>query len=154
MIGPFENQYRFLSNFSLSEIHYDGIFYSTVEHAFQAAKSMKYEEKICVAKLATPGEAKKYGKKVQLRPDWNEVKVYIMWDLVKKKFECEKLRQMLLDTGDEELVEVNSWNDCFWGVCEGKGENYLGRILMHIRREIKSGSHFEFSGLQPLLPIK
>ena len=152
MIDIFKNNFEFLSNFYLHEICYDGIFYPSNEHAYQASKSQNYSERIEISKIDSPGQAKKAGKKVKLRPDWEEAKVYIMWDLVKKKFEDKELKKKLLDTKDEELIEGNHWGDCFWGICNGKGENYLGRILMHVRKELKQG--FEFSGLQPNLPIK
>jgi len=63
-----------------------------------------------------------------------------MLDLVRKKFENPLLRAMLLATEDAVLVEGNTWNDTFWGVCRGRGENWLGRILMQVREECRQQS--------------
>jgi ribA/ribD-fused uncharacterized protein len=136
-IDQFTGDYDFLSNFHPSPIEVDGIVYSTVEHAFQAAKTFDLEEKQAVAQAATPGIAKRKGRKVQLRPDWEQVKVGIMEELVRLKFTTyPDLGEQLLATGDAELVEGNNWNDTFWGVCRGKGRNALGKILMKVRSEL------------------
>ena len=140
-IDRFTGDYDFLSNFHPSPIEVDGVTYPTVEHAFQAAKTSIPEEKQAVAAATTPGSAKRLGRKVQLRPDWEEVKVGIMEDLVRLKFTTHAdLRAQLLATGDAELVEGNNWNDRFWGVCKGSGQNHLGKLLMKIRAELRSKS--------------
>lgn len=90
-----------------------------------------------IREAATPGQAKKLGQGVSLRPDWESVKVDLMRTFVRKKFENPFLRPLLLATGDAELVEGNTWNDTFWGVCRGRGQNWLGRILMEVRDEIR-----------------
>ena len=108
--------------------------------AFQAAKTFDPDEKLAVAQATTPGSAKRLGGKVQLRPDWEQVKVGLMEDLVRLKFTTHAdLRAKLLATGDAELVEGNNWNDRFWGVCRGKGRNELGKILMKVRSELAQG---------------
>jgi ribA/ribD-fused uncharacterized protein len=136
-IDQFTGDYDFLSNFHPSPIEVDGIVYSTVEHAFQAAKTFDLEEKQAVAQAATPGIAKRKGRKVQLRPDWEQVKVGIMEELVRLKFTTHATqREQLLATGDAELVEGNTWKDTFWGVCRGKGRNALGKILMKVRSDL------------------
>lgn len=74
---------------------------------------------------------------MQLRPDWEEAKVGIMEELVRLKFTAHAdLRARLLATGDAELIEGNNWNDRFWGVCRGQGQNQLGLILMKVRSEL------------------
>ena len=86
-----------------------------------------------------PAEAKSRGRQITLRPDWEEVKLGIMEEIVRVKFtQNHALRQQLLDTGDRELREGNNWHDTFWGVDlrTGKGENHLGKILMKIRSEL------------------
>jgi hypothetical protein len=139
-IDRFTGDYDFLSNFHPSPIDVDGILYPTVEHAFQAAKTSIPEEKQALAETATPGSAKRLGRKVQLRSDWEQVKVGIMEELVRLKFTTHPdLREQLLATGDAELVEGNNWNDRFWGVCRGKGQNQLGKILMKVRSELSQG---------------
>jgi ribA/ribD-fused uncharacterized protein len=136
-IDRFTGDYDFLSNFFPSPIEVDGIVYPTVENAFQAAKTYDPEEKQAVAAAPTPGSAKRLGRKVQLRPDWEEVKVGIMEDLVRLKFTTHAdLRDTLLDTGDAELIEGNTWKDTFWGVCRGQGRNELGQILMKVRAKL------------------
>ena len=139
-IDRFTGDHDFLSNFHPSPIEVDGILYPTVEHAFQAAKTSIPEEKQALAETATPGSAKHKGRKVQLRSDWEEVKVGIMEELVRLKFTTHgDLRAKLLAMGDAELVEGNNWNDRFWGVCRGKGQNQLGKILMKVRSELSQG---------------
>ncbi len=142
MIEEFRGEYRWLSNFHLVNIHYQGIDYPSTEHAYQAAKTLELEDKIYIShSVKTPGEAKKIGMTLDLREDWDEIKLKVMEDITRLKFKNPELRQKLLDTGDQELVEGNTWNDVFWGVCRGVGQNHLGKILMRIRSEIKeSGS--------------
>lgn len=134
MISAFRGRYDFLSNF------YPG-GRRTVEHHFQAAKCVNPEEAARILGAATPGEAKKLGRRVNLRPDWEAVKLVIMKELVRQKFtESHELTQKLLDTGDHELYEGNWWGDRFWGVdSRGEGENHLGKILMEVRAELKAG---------------
>ena len=138
MIGPFKCQYEFLSNFYPSRIFYDGFMYPTVEHAFQASKTMDYDIRKSIALAQTPNIAKKMGRKIVLRPYWSDIKVFIMADLVSKKFAIPELQIKLLETGNEELIEINWWNDVFWGFCNGVGENNLGKILMQIRSNLRN----------------
>jgi N-glycosidase YbiA len=139
-VERFTGDHDFLSNFQPSPIEVDGILFPTVEHAFQAAKTFDPVEKQAVAAATTPGTAKRLGRKVQLRPDWKQVKVGIMEDLVRLKFTTHAdLREQLLATGDAELVEGNNWNDRFWGVCRGNGQNQLGLILMKVRSALAQG---------------
>lgn len=139
MISSFSGQYAFLSNFAPVEIEYEGLTYSTVEHAFQAAKTHAVEDRLKIAAAVKPGQAKRLGRKVILRSDWEDVKVPIMTDLVRAKFAAEPLYAMgLLDTGDAYLMEGNMWHDNFWGSCtcarcEHPGANHLGIILMQVR---------------------
>ena len=139
----FENEFEFLSNFSKSEIILDGIIYPTVEHFFQAMKTKDPIRRAEIAAAPTPGKAKRLGRHVQLRSDWEEVKVDVMRQGLRLKFQDPKLRTMLLATGDKELVEGNTWHDRTWGrcICEkcgGQGENLLGQLLMELREEIRN----------------
>jgi hypothetical protein len=88
-----------------------------------------------IRRAGKPGEAKRRGRRATIRPDWEEVKLDVMEDLLRQKFVG--LARALVMTGDEELVEGNTWGDRFWGVCQGAGENHLGRLLMKIRSELK-----------------
>ena len=139
MISSFRDEYFFLSNFYPVEIKLDGIVYPNAETAFQAQKTLDVEERRKFSMLKNPVQAKRLGRKVKLRDDWEEVKLDIMTEVVSQKFlQHPHLIEMLLQTGDEELVEGNKWGDRFWGVCKDKGENHLGKILMKIRDAYKS----------------
>lgn len=139
MISSFRDEYFFLSNFYPVEIKLDGIVYPNAESAFQAQKTLDVEERRKFSMLKNPVQAKRLGRKVKLRDDWEKVKLDIMTEIVSQKFlQHPHLIEMLLQTGDEELVEGNKWGDRFWGVCKGKGENHLGKILMKIRDAYKS----------------
>lgn len=141
MIDRFFGKYRFLSNFYPCEMSLGiGEFtFPTLEHAYQASKSRDIEYRKRILACKTPGEAKKIGKLVKIRDGWDDDKLWIMETLLRRKFEKEPFRQWLLDTGDEELIEGNTWGDTFWGVCNGKGENHLGKLLMKVRKEWVSG---------------
>jgi len=70
-------------------------------------------------------------------PEYFTVKVKLMFELVLEKFKQNpELKQKLLETGNQELIEGNTWNDTFWGVCNGQGQNWLGKILMLVRSEL------------------
>jgi ribA/ribD-fused uncharacterized protein len=138
-IKGFRDSYRFLSNFWYVDIKYGDVTFPTTEHAYQAAKSNDPLDWYIILSCRTPGEAKMKGKSLPIRPDWDEIKLDVMYQINVKKYEDDILRQKLLDTGDADLVEENSWGDVFWGMCNGKGENHLGKTLMRIREEIRLG---------------
>lgn len=137
----FENEFEFLSNFSKSEIILDGIIYPTVEHFFQAMKTEDPIQRAEIAAAPTPGKAKRLGRKVQLRSDWEEVKEQIMENGLRLKFADPELKAKLLATGDKYLEEGNTWHDNYWGVCycidcqDIMGKNHLGKLLMKLRTE-------------------
>lgn len=133
IIDKFDGEYRFLSNFYPSVVHFQGRQFPTVEHAYQAAKSFLPEDWDKVLAAATPGAAKRLGRRLTLRGDWDQMKLGFMFRFVQEKFSDDKLCALLLGTGDAVLVEGNTWNDTFWGVCNSKGENWLGRVLMIVR---------------------
>lgn len=137
-VRGFIDEYAFLSNFHPCLIEYEGIEYPSTEHAYQAAKTLDCGERESIAVLATPGQSKRAGRRVTLRDDWEEVKVSVMRDLLIKKFSQLELGKKLIDTDDMYLEETNWWGDCFWGVCNGRGQNHLGRLLMLVRDEIKA----------------
>ena len=137
-IDSFTGEYRFLSNFWLCDIWYEGKLYKSVEHAYQAAKCTNENDKDDIRKVPKPSMAKNLGKHIDLRPDWESIKLNVMMELVTNKFIThEALKQKLLLTGDAELIEGNYWDDTFWGICNGKGENWLGEILMSVRGDMK-----------------
>ena len=141
MIDRFKGKYDFLSNFFSCLVEYDGELYPSVEHAFQAAKTLDRENREYISLTETAKEARSVGRRMKgIREDWDEVKLGIMEELVRYKFShYSDLKEKLLKTGDDILVEGNTWNDTYWGVCKGVGENHLGKILMKVREELRSG---------------
>lgn len=143
MIIEFEEKYAFLSNFYPSPFTHDGIEYPTVEHFFQAAKTLDIQERKAIAAAKTPGLAKRMGRSVQLRPDWEKVKAYYMELGLRLKFANKDLAEKLLATGDEELIEGNWWHDNIWGSCmcdkciNVPGRNMLGMLLMDLRKKLR-----------------
>ncbi|HEY4347497.1 MAG TPA: NADAR family protein [Gaiellaceae bacterium] len=144
-IDSFRGEFFFLSNFYVEQ---DG---STVEHRFQAAKTTDSEAARLIAFAPTPSAAKarggrsgmetlsvELGRTIELRPDWEEIKVGVMRGLLRDKFADPELAARLLATGDAELIEGNTWNDRFWGSVRGAGQNWLGRLLMERRVELSS----------------
>lgn len=139
MIDDFRFANRFLSNFHMHAVEFEGLTYPSTEHAYQAAKSLDPETRLAFSKLETAREAKKMGASlVKVRDDWFKISLGIMEQVIRTKFQDPELKQKLLDTGDQELVEGNTWNDTFWGVCNGKGENHLGKVLMKVRADLRS----------------
>lgn len=136
-VKGFFEEYRYLSNFHLCEVHYEGRVYPSSENAYQAAKAELESEKDKFVGI-TPGQSKKLGRTVLMRSDWDKVKVRIMEEIVRDKFtRNEDLKVLLLETGDKWLEETNWWGDKFWGVCNGVGQNQLGKVLMKVRGELK-----------------
>ena len=137
----FKDDYFFLSNFYNCDIVYEGISYKSAEAAFQAQKCIDDNKKLEFSALSA-GQAKKLGKEIELRKDWNDIRVDIMKSVVRTKFDQHpELQEQLVATGDRCLIEVNVWHDMFWGVSSGKGRNMLGRILMDLRKEYKEAEH-------------
>ena len=150
-IKSFDGEFRFLSNFYPATVLLDGEGYASVEAAYQAAKSLDpdYRQKIQEAGEDSAA-VKKLGKKAKLRPCWSdEFKLKVMNELVRQKFEHPALKKLLLATGDQELEEGNWWSDFFWGVCRGRGENHLGKILMAVREELRADQR----AICPAFPI-
>lgn len=140
-IDRFSGEYRWLSNFWLVPIDYNGHIYHSTEHAFQATKAANEKDREQVANSKTPGDAKRRGRQVKIRSDWEEVKLNIMRELLRAKFTTgSNLAQKLIATGNVKLVEGNHWGDTFWGIDDRRGgENWLGVLLMQRRHELISG---------------
>lgn len=146
MINSFTGRYRFLSNFWMLafEVYLPDdptLGYPSTEHAYQAAKTNDLTLRRDIL-LLSPGGSKSFGRHVKMRPDWDTAKLGIMEHLLRQKFAFTpaSLAQRLDDTGDAELIEGNTWNDTYWGVCRGRGENHLGRLLMQIRTDNRTKS--------------
>ena len=137
MIKEFRGEYRWLSNFWPCAVVLDNVSYKSVENAYQAAKCENKADQEQFENC-TAGQAKRLGRKVVMRGDWERVKVGIMVRLLEEKFGQEPLRSQLVETEDALIEEGNTWGDTFWGVCDGEGENYLGKLIMEIRTELIS----------------
>lgn len=113
----------------------NGQWYPSVEHAYQAAKCLHKHDELAIRNADSASMAKRLGKSIEIRPDWDKIKLEVMADLLWQKFMLNpELRARLLnETGDRELVEGNTWGDTYWGKCAGVGKNHLGRLIMHIR---------------------
>jgi len=140
-IDDFHGEYRFLSNFGdcpNGVILADGIRYPTSEHAYAANKTLEPLQREKIATLPTPGQAKRAGRDVAIRADWEVVKDDAMRKIVFAKFDQNPgLKAKLLATGDAQLIEGNTWGDIYWGVCNGRGHNMLGKILMEVRDKLR-----------------
>lgn len=138
---PSESSFRgdrfFLSSFYEAPIVYEGILYGSSEAAYQAQKCHSEEDRRRFSGLS-PSDAKELGGSLVPREGWDSEKVGVMASVVREKFhQHPDLAAMLLATGDELLVERNSWGDRFWGTdMDGEGENMLGKTLMRVRHEL------------------
>jgi len=142
MINRFLGKYRFLSNFYGAPITFKGRRFQTVEHAYQAAKTINIADIEAIQNASSAGHAKKLGKKVKLVADWETLRPNVMRQLLISKFlGYPELKQKLLDTNDLTIIEGNRWHDTYWGYCEcghcPPGKNMLGKLLMQIRAELR-----------------
>lgn len=144
-ITSFSNAYAFLSNFYFCPVEIDGLVFRSAEAAFQAQKTSDETEKKFFTGYS-PALAKQRGRKLPLRSDWEQIKLDVMYRVVSAKFtQNTQLAECLLQTGDAELIEENSWGDTYWGRCNGQGENHLGIILMKVRDELRAQRYFSSS---------
>ena len=142
-IMTFRGEYSFLSNMHAASFTWNGRTYMNSEAAFQSAKSL--DPAVRDAFSAMNGvAAKRAGRKVELRGDWDAVKLDVMEEILRAKFsQNPELLQKLIDTGDMVLMEGNYWHDTYWGVDirSGAGENHLGEILMKLRAELGGAAY-------------
>lgn len=146
-ISSFRGDYRFLSNFYPCDVQLDNITYSSTEHAYQAAKTTDpfWRKVFYQLPLVSAGQAKRLGRELSLRNDWESVKLGIMEDLLRQKFNIPDLKEKLLETETAQLIEGNNWGDVFWGVDDKKGgQNHLGKLLMKVRAEYKMSRVLDF----------
>lgn len=142
VIDVFDGEFAFLSNFYEHPFEMDGKIYRTAEHAFQAMKAINEHDRQLIADAATPGQAKRLGRKIQLREDWEQVKEIYMLDIIRAKFADPELGQKLINTAPSYLIEGTTWHDNTWGNCTCErcknieGKNYLGKILMSVRQDL------------------
>jgi len=143
MINGFEKEYRFLSNFYNRGLTFRGKYYATSEHAYAAYKATNEEDHRLIESQSSPRMAKIKGQQIKCRDDWEDIKYDLMLEIVRAKFQDPYLKSLLDATGDEELVESNTWHDNTWGncscgkreACKKEGTNWLGKILMIVRNE-------------------
>lgn len=136
-IETFSGEYRWLSNFWPVRItREDGITYPSSEHAYVAAKVLDLDTRRLIAATATPGQVKRLGRTLRIRSDWEEIKRSEMLSILRLKFKDPLLALKLKNTGTRILVEGNTWGDTYWGVCNGRGQNTLGQLLMLVRSEL------------------
>ena len=145
-ILEFQDDYRWLSNFAPCKIFYNGYFFNSTENAYQAAKCANVEDILLFVNIE-PGHAKRLGRKIKVRSDWEAVKLNLMKEFNTQKFNIPKYEELLIDTDSRLLQEGNKWNDKFWGVClkTGEGENNLGKIIMDIREELYDYLDIEYT---------
>lgn len=139
-INSFRNEYFFLSNFYNCIVEIEGIKFNNAEAAFQAMKCEEKSDREIFRNLSAL-EAKRLGRRANLRPNWNLLRMKYMKEIILDKFSRNpELKEKLLATGNAELIEGNTWNDKFWGVniYTGVGENHLGKILMEVRKELRN----------------
>ncbi len=143
-IYGFQGDYRFLSNFDPTPLVYGGLQIKTAEHLYNALKTNSLEEALHVLDAPTPGQAKTRGRKVTLKDDWETVKFKAMQTTIGVKFIGNlRLASKLVETGDLELIEANTWHDQIWGdcfcgepQCDSDGQNNLGKLLMELRSDL------------------
>jgi ribA/ribD-fused uncharacterized protein len=149
-----KSEHGFLSNFYPYIFKVDDRPVLSVEHSYQAAKATTVEDQELIFGAPTAAAAKDWGQKIKVRADWDQIvgtpelhakfqdewgfvvqlaKDFFMFKAVTAKFQVPELRQKLLATGDEPLVEASP-TDYYWGAGKiGTGQNKLGRMLMLIR---------------------
>lgn len=135
-IVKFRGQHWFLSNFYPVIITYQDHKFFTAEHAYHSAKATCKDDFDFIRTGRGPADALHRSRRVAHREDWDDIKLQVMHDVLMEKFRLPRMRLLLQETGSRAIIEGNDWNECFWGVCDGRGENHLGKILMQIRREL------------------
>ena len=146
MIKHFNRKYFFLSNFYECPVFYEGLVYNSSEAAFQAAKILYGREYFT---KMNPPAAKKEGRRVNLREDWEEIKMGVMYDVCYAKFAYNpRLKEKLLKTGDKHLEEANHHGDRIWGTVDGEGENNLGKILVQLRQDLRYDVKSDLTGFK------
>lgn len=132
----FKGEFKWLSNFTDCRVEFDSDVYPSVEHAYCAAKTFELALRLHLKTLPA-NRAKQFAHKFTLIPDWDIIKFEVMNNLLLQKFSQEPFTSLLLATGDAYIEETNWWNDTVWGVCNGRGENRLGKMIMEIRNALK-----------------
>ena len=136
-IKGFFDEYRFLCNFHLCPVKFEGVIYPSSENAYMASKSINPDVRKQFETVG-PKLAKQLGRLIELRQDFNLVKNELMTTILRDKFTRNgDLKKLLLNTGNRYLEETNWWDDIYWGVCNDEGFNTLGKVLMDLRTEFQ-----------------
>jgi ribA/ribD-fused uncharacterized protein len=142
VISTFDGANQYLSNFYRCHFDWDNIIWPSSEHAYQAAKVKHPKARKAFSRITSPADTKQLGKVLQLREDWEEVKLSIMTEIVYAKFsQNSDLKEKLLLTGEAILEEGNTHRDVYWGICPPgsfNGQNHLSRILMSVRTQLRN----------------
>lgn len=134
IITRFRGPFKFLSNLYPTPITYKGNTYCCLEAAYQAQKSLDPAIQERFANIRLPYKARGMGQRIKtIRPDWFDIRISIMEELLYIKFSHPQLKEWLQCTGQSKIVECNTWGDTFWGIYNGVGENHLGTLLMKVR---------------------
>jgi len=128
-----QNEYFFLSNMYPCEVTYNGHTFQNSEAAYQAQKDLS---RVSEFEGITGKESKRLGRHVKMRPDWDSVKLEIMEDILRAKFSNPELAKKLKAV-NVPIVEETTWHDTYWGVCDGRGQNNLGKILTKIKNDLQ-----------------
>jgi ribA/ribD-fused uncharacterized protein len=141
MIISFRGEYSFLSNFYPVRITIKNNTFPSSEHAYQSFKNDSLEWIKQCTEIEDPSKIKKLSQSITLNKNWDSIKLHVMDIVLRAKFSIPEMEAKLIDTGNQNIIEGNYWNDTFWGVCLKQnpncGENHLGRLLMKIREELK-----------------
>ncbi|MGL5936416.1 MAG: NADAR family protein [Cetobacterium sp.] len=142
-INSFRDEYAFLSNFYRQKFIYKNIEFDTAEHAFQWAKAIDESGRNIILNCSTPSQARYHGKRIKINKEWWECEKFrIMEEILVEKFKNANMQKLLLETGNDELIEGNRWHDNIWGACQcyscskKSHQNNLGKILMNIRSSL------------------
>ena len=144
VIRSFKGDHAFLSNFAQLDEPIPCVpgYAMTSEHAYQACKTRDFALRQRILNAATPGGAKRLGREIpqnRLVACWDGIRVDVMREVLRIKFDLNpRFASLLLATGEAQIVEGNTWGDTFWGVCNGVGENHLGKLLMERRADLKT----------------
>lgn len=143
-VKGFFGAFRWLSNFFLVDVKFEGDVYPSTESAYQSAKIISRDERKQFQTRYWPNDsmrmgmmARKMGRMLKICDDWEHSKFDVMREVCQNKFFNNEMRELLLLTKNSHLEETNDWGDQYWGVCGGVGDNNLGKILMKIREDMQ-----------------
>lgn len=140
-IPKFTGRYEFLHDHYPCKIILDGVEYPSVLHAFCASKIQDKEKRLQILGMTEEREIKQFSAPEKVDWQWNKKKLKLKLNLLRQKFSDPKLKKLLLDTANAELISTNNYFDRYWGVHKGKGENHNGKLLMRLREDLRHDNH-------------